>query len=486
MVCGTSSDAGKSVVVAGLCRLLARDGVRVAPFKAQNMALNSFVTAGGHEIGRAQAAQAFAARVEPDVAMNPILLKPTADAAAQVVVNGAPIGHLSAAEYHDRKPDLYRVVLEALADLRSRFDVVLCEGAGSPTEINLLDHDIVNLRVARDAGLPAIVVGDIDRGGVFAALYGTVALLPDDLRACVRGFVLNKFRGDAALLGDGLDELERRSGVPTLGVLPFAPGLAIDAEDSVALDRPWTDVATPLADALDVAVLRLPRVSNITDVDPLRLEPGVSVRLVSHPSQLGAPDLVIVPGSKATVSDLAWLRTSGFDAALRETSALVLGICGGAQMFGRTIDDPVESGAGVVEGLGLLDLTTTFERDKVTRQCTGVVMGERVRGYQIHHGRLTPGSGAVPWVHLDGEEDGALDPGDARVLATTVHGLFENDGFRSVFLTEVGRRAGKTFVPAGVSFHAARDAQAEQVADLLAAHADVDALLALAHREAVA
>jgi adenosylcobyric acid synthase len=486
MVCGTSSDAGKSLVVAGLCRLLARDGVRVAPFKAQNMALNSFVTAAGHEIGRAQAAQAFAARVEPEVAMNPILLKPTADSTAQVIVNGAPIGHLTAAEYHEHKPALLGAVLDALADLRSRFDVVICEGAGSPTEINLLDHDIVNLRVARDAGLPAIVVGDIDRGGVFAALYGTVALLPDDLRACVRGFVLNKFRGDASLLGGGLAELERRTGVPTLGVLPFAPGIVVDAEDSVALESPWTPAGAPLGDELDIAVLRLPRVSNITDVDPLRLEPGVTVRLVSHPSQLGAPDLVIVPGSKATVSDLAWLRDSGFEAPLRATSALVLGICGGAQMLGCTIDDRVESNAGVVDGLGLLDLTTTFGPDKVTRQCTGIVMGAQVRGYQIHHGRLSLGDGAVPWVHLDGEEEGALDPTDARVLGTTVHGLFESDAFRSVFLTEVGRRAGKTFVPAGVSFHAARDAQAERVADLLAEHCDMDALMALMTREAVA
>jgi adenosylcobyric acid synthase len=245
------------------------------------------------------------------------------------------------------------------------------------------------------------------------------------------------------------------------------------------LESPWTPAGAPRGDALDVAVLRLPRVSNITDVDPLRLEPGVSVRLVSHPSQLGAPDLVIIPGSKATASDLAWLQATGFEEPLRTTNALVLGICGGAQMLGRTIDDAVESAAGVVEALGLLDLTTTFHVDKVTRQCAGIVMGEQVHGYQIHHGRIALGDGAVPWVHLDGEEEGAIDPTDARVLATTGHGLFESDGFRSVFLTEVGRRAGKTFVPAGVSFHAARDAQAEQVADLLAEHADVDALLAL-------
>ena len=479
MVCGTTSDAGKSVVVAGLCRLLAREGVRVAPFKAQNMALNSFVTAAGHEIGRAQAAQAFAARVEPDVGMNPILLKPTADHTSQVIVRGEPIGHLTAAEYHERKPELLGVVLDALADLRARFDVVVCEGAGSPTEINLLDHDIVNLRVAHEAGLPAIVVGDIDRGGVFAALYGTVALLPEHLRACVRGFLLNMFRGDPALLGDGLVELERRSGVPTLGVLPFVPGLTIDSEDSLALERPWTTAGSPRADPLDVAVIRLPRVSNITDLDPLRLEPGVTVRLVSHPSQLGAPDLVVIPGSKATVTDLAWLRDVGLGDALRATSALVLGICGGAQMLGRTIEDDVESRVGTVEGLGLLDLTTTFGPTKVTRQRSGVAMGQPVRGYQIHHGRLAVGGGAASWVHLEDEAEGAVDLDDARILATTLHGLFESDGFRDVFLTEVGRRAGKTFVSAGVSFAAARDAQADQAAGLVAEHADVGALLDL-------
>jgi len=479
MVCGTTSDAGKSVVVAGMCRLLARDGVRVAPFKAQNMALNSFVTAAGHEIGRAQAAQAFAARVEPDVAMNPILLKPTGDRVSQVIVNGAPIGHLTAAEYHARKLDLLPVVLEALADLRSRFDVVVCEGAGSPTEINLLDHDIVNLRVAHEAGIPAIVVGDIDRGGVFAALYGTVALLPDHLRACVRGFVLNKLRGDPTLLGDGPGELQRRCGVPTIGVLPFAPGLTIDAEDSLALERPWMAAGAAVADPLDVAVVHLPRVSNITDLDPLRLEPGVYVRLVSHPSQLGTPDLIVVPGSKATVDDLAWLRATGFAGALRSTTALVLGICGGAQMLGTTIVDDVESRAGTVEGLGLLDLTTTFEPTKVTRQRTGVAMSQPVRGYQIHHGRLAVGTGAAAWVHLDDEEEGAVDLVDARILATSLHGLLESDGFRDVFLTEVGRRAGKTFVSAGVSFATARDAQAEQMADLLADHCDIDALLSL-------
>src|SRR5256714_2995567 len=288
MVCGTASDVGKSAVVAGLCRLLARRGVRVAPFKAQNMALNSYVTRDGHEIGRAQGVQALAAGVEPEVAMNPILLKPTGERTSQVVVMGEPVAHLTAAEYHALKPELLALVLDALHDLRERFDVVVCEGAGSPAEINLLDHDIVNLRVAAATGIPAMVVGDIDRGGVFAALYGTVTLLPDELRPLVQGFVVNKLRGDPALLFDATADLERRCGVPTLGVLPYVHDVALDAEDSLALSGRRPSAGGPaLADAIDVAVVRLPRISNFTDTDALAVEPGVGVRFVDHPHQVG-------------------------------------------------------------------------------------------------------------------------------------------------------------------------------------------------------
>src|SRR5258708_39977839 len=289
MVGGMESDVGKSHVVTGLCRLLARRGVRVAPFKGQNMALNSFVTPAGHEIGRAQGIQALAAGAEPEVAMNPILLKPTGERTSQVIVLGRAVAHLDALAYHARKPELFGTVLDALDDLRRRFDVVVCEGAGSPAELNLLDHDIVNLRVARDAGSGAIVVGDIDRGGVFASLYGTVALLPDDLRPLVRGFVINKFRGDPALLAPGLADLERRTGVPTLGVIPWLHDVALDAEDSLALDGRRPRPATPaLADSLDVAVLRFPRISNFTDLDALAVEPGVTVRLLPHPPGRGS------------------------------------------------------------------------------------------------------------------------------------------------------------------------------------------------------
>ncbi|HZQ27488.1 MAG TPA: cobyric acid synthase [Acidimicrobiales bacterium] len=489
MVCGTSSDAGKSHMVTGLCRLLARQGVRVAPFKAQNMALNSFVTPSGHEIGRAQGVQALAAGAEPEVAMNPILLKPTGERTSQVVVNGRPLAHMTAAEYHERKPELLNVVLDALADLRSRYDVVIVEGAGSPAEINLLDHDIVNLRVAHEAGLPVVVVGDIDRGGVFASLYGTVELLPPHYRSLVRGFLINKFRGDPALLGGGLGELERRTGVPTLGVVPFLHDVALDAEDSLGLDGYRPRASGPAkADGLDVAVVRFPRISNFTDVDALALEPGVGVRLVDSAAALGAPDLVVLPGTKATVADLGWLRGKGLDraiaaAATPDAGALVLGVCGGLQMMGRTIDDDVESGAGRVEGLGWLGAHTTFESAKVTRQRRGTAMGQRVTGYQIHHGRVHRAEGTPGWVHLDdaygAEADGAVEPDEARFLGTTLHGLFEEDGFRATFLTEIGRRRGKTFVPAGVSFPAARRAQFDRLADTLEAHLDMAALQAL-------
>lgn len=484
MICGTTSDSGKSTVVTGLCRMLARRGVKVAPFKSQNMALNSFVTPSGHEIGRAQGVQALAARAEPEVAMNPILLKPTGERTSQVVLNGQPLGHFSAVEYHEMKPALLDTVLAALADLRSRYDVVIVEGAGSPAEINLLDHDIVNLRIASEAHLPAVVVGDIDRGGVFAALYGTAALLPDHYRALVRGFVINKFRGDPALLGDGLADLERRCGVPTLGVLPFLHDVALDAEDSLALagHRPRAN-GPARADSLDIAAVHFPRLSNFTDLDALAIEPGVSVRLVDTAAALGAPDLIILPGTKATVADLEWLRGRGLDraiAARRADGALVLGICGGYQMLGHRIDDDIESQRGVVEGLGWLDVTTVFAPSKITQQRRGVAMGQRVSAYEIHHGVTTRGERAAGWIHLDDvngrDVDGAVDLDDASLLGTSLHGLFEEDGFRATFLTELGRRRDKTFVPAGVSFAAARESQFERLADLVEGNLDTGAI----------
>jgi adenosylcobyric acid synthase len=484
MVCGTTSDAGKSRMVTGLCRALARRGVRVAPFKAQNMALNSFVTPSGHEIGRAQGVQALAAGVDPEVDMNPILLKPSSDRTSQVIVGGVPTGHLDAVAYHAAKPGLRATVLAALERLRARFDVVVLEGAGSPAEINLLDGDLVNLWLARAAGIPAVVVGDIERGGVFASLFGTVALLPEELRRCVQGFVINKFRGDPALLGPGLAELEARTGVPTLGVLPWVEGLHLDAEDSLALHRPWgaadDGAPVPAGRSLDVAVVRFPRISNFTDVDALGLEPGVGVRFVAHPAGLGDPDLLILPGTKATVADLAWLRDRGFDAALGALAptTTVLGICGGYQMLGRSIEDGVESGDGpvVVAGLGRLPAVTRFEATKITRPRQGRALDRPVAGYQIHHGRT---ASEAPWVELDdgwGPEAEGATSSDGAVVGTSLHGLFESDDFRAAFLEAVAARRGRAFRPSGVSFAAAREAQFDRLADLVEAHLDFAAI----------
>ncbi len=473
-VSGCTSDAGKSTVVVGLCRLLARNGISVAPFKAQNMALNSFVTLTGHEIGRAQAGQALAAGVAAEVAMNPILLKPTGERSSQVVVMGEPVGVMTAVEYHQHKPALRTLVQECLADLRSRFDVVFCEGAGSPAEINLLAHDIVNLSVARDAGMRAVVVGDIDRGGVFAHLYGTVELLPPDLRATVGGFVINRFRGDPALLGDGMAQLEAACGVPTLGVVPMLDGLWLDGEDSVALGVPIPSAGPALADSLEVVVVRLPHLSNYTDLDALATEPGVSVRYVADAAAIGSPDLVVLPGSKETVRDLAWLRDRQIPRAIEAAGADVLGICAGYQMLGEAIVDDVESRAGEVAGLGWLpEVRTVFGGEKVLRQHEGA----QVSGYQIHHGRVAAPAG-TGWVPLDDAPEGSVRA-DGRVRGTTLHGVFEHDGFRTAFLADLAERRGKRFRSAGVSFAAARTARFDAVADAIEAHLDVDALLRL-------
>jgi adenosylcobyric acid synthase len=477
LVAGTTSDAGKSVITAGLCRWLRRQGVSVAPFKAQNMSLNSFVTADGAEIGRAQAMQAAAAGLEPDARMNPVLLKPGVTG-SQVVVLGQPVGEVDAAGYAENADRLLAVALDSLSQLRQEFDVVICEGAGSPAEINLRATDIANMGLARAAGLPVILVSDIDRGGSFAALYGTVALLDPDDQALLAGFVINKFRGDRSLLEPGLGMLRNLTGRPVLGVLPWSRGLWLDAEDSLSLDARRAPLVSgpPLGhDVLRVSVVRLPRISNFTDIDALAAEPGVLVRMASRAEELADADLVIIPGSRATVADLAFLRERGMSDAIAARALAgrpVLGICGGYQMLSEEITDDVESGAGTVSGLGLLPARVVFGESKTLGRPSGTAYGIRVAGYEIHHGQVEV-SGITAEPFLDGCRSGS-------VWGTSWHGTLENDQFRRAFLTDVAAFAGRDFKPApDTDFGALRAAGRDLLGDLVADNLDTDAILRL-------
>jgi adenosylcobyric acid synthase len=477
LVAGTSSDAGKSVVVAGLCRLLARGGARVAPFKAQNMSNNSVVTVEGGEIGRAQAIQARAAGLEPSVRFNPILLKPGSDRTSQLVIRGQVAESVTAAGYVEHRDRLANLVLDELCSLRDEFDAVICEGAGSPAEINLRATDVANMGLARAANLPVILVGDIDRGGLLAHLFGTVAVLEPDDQALIAGFVVNKFRGDPALLEPGLRQLHAMTGRPTYGVLPYADDLWLDAEDSLSVvaHRVVGTPAPPHGDEwLRVAAVRLPRISNSTDVEALACEPGVLVRWITDPADLVDTDLIVLPGSKATVADLSWLRDRGLAAAIVDHAGAgkpVLGICGGSQMLCRRIEDTVESGAGVVAGLGLLDADIAFGEAKILRR-----WHQPLTGYEIHHGRLSR-CAEEGWFGVDSEPQGIVR--DA-VFGTHWHGLLDNDDFRRAWLVRVADAAGRGgFVVGDTNVAARRDAQLDLIADLLAAHLDVDAVLGL-------
>ncbi|MDQ1744795.1 MAG: adenosylcobyric acid synthase, partial [Pseudonocardiales bacterium] len=398
LVAGASSDAGKSLFTAGLCRLLARRGVSVAPFKAQNMSNNSAVTADGGEIGRAQALQAQACGIEASVLMNPVLLKPGSDRRSHVLLHGRPYAEAGALDYRQLKATLRKEVLASFDELRRRYDVVICEGAGSPAEINLRESDLANMWLADQRDLPTVVIGDIDRGGLFAALYGTLALLGERDQSLIAGFVVNKFRGDDRLLAPGLDMLTNLTGRPVLGVLPWLPDLRLDAEDSLSTPAALDGGEPVGTERLSVAAIRLPRTSNSTDVDALGAEPGVTVRWTASPAEVAAADLVVLPGSRATVADLAWLREQGLAAAITERArrgSPVLGICGGYQMLAASIDDDIESGAGTVPGLGLLPVTVRFAVDKILARPTGIAYGAEVStGYEIHHGVVSPLPGA--------------------------------------------------------------------------------------------
>jgi adenosylcobyric acid synthase len=475
LVAGTTSDAGKSMVVAGLCRLLARRGVRVAPFKAQNMSNNSAVTVDGGEIGRAQAMQARAAGLLPHTRFNPVLLKPGSDRSSQLVVRGQVTATVRAVDYIHHREHLAGIVADELSSLRDEFDAVICEGAGSPAEINLRATDLANMGLARAADLPVLIVGDIDRGGVLAHFFGTVAVLEPADQALIAGFLVNKFRGDPALLTPGLDTLAGLTGRPTYGVLPFADQLWLDTEDSVSVvaGRTVGQPRPPVGgERLRVGAVRLPRISNSTDVEALACEPGVVVRWVSEPAEVADVDVIVIPGTKATVADLTWLRERGLDVPIVAHAVAgrpVLGICGGFQMLCRSINDPHESGAGQVRGLGLLDADIDFAPDKTLARHT-----EPLAGYEIHHGQL-----------VRADEQGWRSVGLRRdaVYGTHWHGLLDNNDVRRDWLAEVATAAGRDgFVVApDTDVPGMRDAQLDLMADLLAEHCDIDAVLALLH-----
>ena len=461
------------MVVAGLCKLLARRGISVAPFKAQNMSNNSAVTVEGGEIGRAQAVQARACGLAPSVRFNPVLLKPGSDRTSQLVVRGQVAGTMAAGDYFTRRTQLAEIVNDELRSLRSEFDVVICEGAGSPAEINLRATDLSNMGLARAADLPVVVVGDIDRGGLLAHLFGTVAVLSPEDQRLVSGFLVNKFRGDPGLLAPGLDQLRGLTGRPTYGVVPYLDELWMDTEDSLSVQAGRTLGAPVPAlgrDGLRVGAIRLPRISNSTDVEALACEPGVEVHWITEPTELADVDVVVLPGSKATVSDLDWLRARGLADAVTAHAAAggpVLGVCGGFQMLCRSIDDPVESKAGTVNGLGLLAADIVFAQQKTLRHWESPLTG-----YEIHHGQVVGGAEA-DWLGV-GIRRG-------QVYGTHWHGLLDNDELRRAWLAEVAEAAGRTgfVVATDVSVPARRDAQLDAMADALQAHVDIDAMLAL-------
>ena len=506
MVQGTGSHVGKSVIVAALCRILARRGVNVAPFKSQNMALNSFITPDGAEIGRAQAYQAEAAKIPPSVLMNPVLLKANSDTGAQIIIRGKAVGNMSVREYHAYKNEAFRAARECYGELSARHDVIIIEGAGSPAEINLKEHDFVNMKTAQMAGAKVLIAADIDKGGVFASMVGTMELLDPSEREMVAGFIINKFRGDVSLLKGGLDFILQKTGRPVLGVIPYFDSIHIQEEDCVALDGDRLAAGVSYFDdgALDIAVLRLKHISNFTDFDPLSHEPGVRLRYVRGPGELGRPDLVIIPGSKNTISDLLEIRRSGLeDAVIRyhASGGRVAGICGGYQMLGNIVKDPdgVESGTPEVKGMGILDVETVLAAEKVTAQVTGECIGAgsfgaagQLRGYEIHMGRTELGENASPMFVINGKNgqpvnyyDGAASSTvmtaeavtPASAWGTYIHGIFDNDEFRRALLA--GLRQGKNRPVPTLDYSELKEKGLESLADLVETSIDMGTILKL-------
>jgi len=497
MVLGTASHVGKSLVVAGLGRIFSDAGLRVAPFKAQNMSLNSAATPDGREIGRAQALQAEACRAVPSAEMNPVLIKPAGDACSQIVVLGRVWGNVTAFDYHERRvEDLFPQVLGSYRALAEAYDLVLLEGAGSPAEINLRQHDIVNMRMAHAADAPCLLVGDIDRGGVFASLVGTLELLDAKDRARIRGFAINKFRGDVTLLTPGVETIERRLRIPCVGVIPFLHRLGLEEEDGVALEdrrttqRVWRPTSLPDSPdrPLRVGVVAFPRMANFTDFDALAMEPSVALAFLDEPAQVSAADVVILPGSKQTLDDLAWLNARGFSARLNAHRGPIVGVCGGFQMLGLAIEDPegVESGGQprCIAGLGLLAVRTVLRGEKTVRRAAGRVLAwdaPRFQGYEIHMGETSCEAGCQPFAEIVREPDGHPLPDGAvaengRVWGSYVHGLFDDDAFRHAFIVRARTLIGLEATSETLNVTGERNARIDRWAGHLRKHLDIGQL----------
>ena len=482
---GTASDAGKSWLAAAVCRILANQGKKVAPFKSQNMALNSFITDKGDEMGRAQVYQAEAARVNPDVRMNPILLKPSTDKDSQVIVMGKVLADMGAASYYKFKPQLIPQIMQAYRTLAAENDVMVLEGAGSPAEINLNENDIVNMGMAKMADAPVILVADIDKGGVFASIYGTIKLMPKEDQQRIKGIIINKFRGDKTLLEPGNKMIEKLTGVPVIGVLPMSD-IDIDEEDSVSLTRKPRQKNT--SKAIDVAVIDLDKISNFTDIHSLKIQPDVSVRYVLKAEELGNPDLLILPGSKNTNEDLAALKKNGLaDAIVRahQDGSVVVGICGGYQILGRMLHDPegIESPIKEQAGLGLLDTETIFNEQKTTTQAVAKRKNYQLKGYEIHMGTTKLGPNATSFAEIqetngqpERREDGAVN-NDGTVFGTYLHGIFDNPYWTRHLLNKI--RTAKELAPlvdTNVSISEYKDQQYERLAQLFVENVDMEKL----------
>jgi adenosylcobyric acid synthase len=500
MFLGTGSDVGKSVLAAAFCRIFKNEGYRVAPFKAQNMALNSFITPQGGEMGRAQVVQAEAAGIEPHVDMNPILLKPTSHVGSQVIVLGRAVGNFSAKDYYEYKKELLPVIRGAFDRLCAQNDLIVMEGAGSAVELNLKEHDIVNMAMAEMADAKCILVGDIDRGGIFAALLGSFSLLEAGERDRIIGFIVNKLRGDPRLFEDGVQILQSRSGVPVLGVVPYFENIALPEEDSVALGRRMDGAHNKTgACAIRIGVVRLPFISNYTDFDPFERDPRIDLVYFDSPADIFGFDAVLIPGSKNTIEDLAAMRKNGMADALRafyKTGGTVVGLCGGYQMMGAIVRDPhgIESSIDAIQGLGLLDMETEMYPEKITSQVEAGVISESLpfpgrrevlSGYEIHMGRSVSGGQAKPIFRISRREgkpadvmDGLAQP-DGKAWGTYIHGIFDNDGFRNMFLEDIGRRHGKILAPTSnsFSFRLWKEEQYDRLAELVRKHVDVGLVL---------